>query len=239
MEDLKRLWKSMEREGEEPSFPASLAKALETSSDVTSLLKKFGDVLCSSVNFQWMEKGLDRVPTGTVLSLPGCVTRAGPATNSFRAVLFFSAVPLDNQQLEYNPDVHFSSIVWTGSVLLITWRRPGMTKEARLYLLRRLTTYIRQSNVQCAWDCHFHLEVNLQRIVRIIASNINDRSLDIYLSDQSEKEDLFEYILVHSDPSGTNQNEFECVSLPQLRTRWGKEVFMLSVYTRKVDGKVV
>eukprot|EP00977_Amphora_coffeiformis_P002476 scaffold464_cov181-Amphora_coffeaeformis.AAC.14 len=240
MEDLKRLWQSMEREGEEPSFPSCLAQALETSSDVTSLLKDFGDVLHSSADFPRVQRGLDHVLPGTVLSLPGGVTHAGPATNSFRAVLFFSAVPIDNQQLEYNPDVQFSSIVWTGSVLLTTWRRAGMTKEARLYLLRRLATYIRQANKRSAWDCHFHEEVNLQRIVRKIASNMNDQSLDTYLAEQAEKEDLFNYILVHTDPAGTkNPHEFECVSHPQLRTQWGNEIFPLSIYTRKADGKVV
>lgn len=237
VQDLRRLWESIQESHEDP-FPENLASILEKCPDFLALLNDFGDVFHPNSTFKKIKRCLDSVRVGTVLSLPGGVVHAGPATESFRAVLFFSAVPISCLApvvAEYNPDTQFSSVLLAGFTLLISWRCIGMTKEARLYLLRRLAMYVRQADVKTGWDRHFHHEAKLREVVRKIAAIANPKKLDALLKKHAELADMIFYHVQTGDFRG----DFACVSDTRLYTDWEGVPHNVVVFKRNDDEKVL
>lgn len=235
--DLRRLWEGMSGE-HEGLFPQNLAKILEGSTDFMSLIQDFGDVFHPNSTFKRIERRVDSVPVGTVLSLPGGVVHAGPATVSFRAVLFFSAVPIIDQvplTVEYNPDTQFASVLLAGFTILVSWRCLGMTTEDRLYLLRRLAVYVRDADVKKGWERHFHNEPTLRDVVKKMAATANPKKLEECLVEHAAKEDFVFYHVQTDDFMG----EFALVSDAPLYTNWDGKACLVMVFKRKADGKVL
>jgi hypothetical protein len=72
-------------------IPPSLALFLAQNAETSNLLRGFGRLLSPLV-----QTGADTempLPLGTLLSLPGEVVHAGPASDKFRAVMFFTGTP--------------------------------------------------------------------------------------------------------------------------------------------------
>jgi hypothetical protein len=91
-------------------------------------------------------------PAGTLLTLPGSVIHAGPSTEAYRAILFFSASPkkrrsstnevsVEGEVAEYHPDVQYYAPMLCGEFLSIgVWHR--LNEEDRVYLLTKLAEYV-------------------------------------------------------------------------------------------------
>ena len=77
--DLQRVFPEIVSDG--------IVEAITQHRPTSQLLQGFGNVLSPSLQEICAEP---KLPTGTVLSLPGSVVHAGPASPSFRAILFFS-----------------------------------------------------------------------------------------------------------------------------------------------------
>jgi hypothetical protein len=97
VEDLRNhYWKDM---------PEGLVQAMGKEDTVRVLLKFFGDVLLPDLPHGAIQKR--NLPTGTVLSLPGGVVHAGPSSEGFRTVLFFSGWQQGSVIEAYDPDVQY------------------------------------------------------------------------------------------------------------------------------------
>ena len=95
------------------------------------------------------------IPPGSVLSLPGSVIHAGPAASDYRSVLFFSACPIQDDNVEYNPDTQYTGIFLCGWLVILLWRLPGMGVVEREYLLEILLHYMQESSVKRHFANHF------------------------------------------------------------------------------------
>lgn len=156
------------------SIPSQLIDLLTQDLDVNNKLGFYGNVFSVVPEKNAFQKdapykchGLDSVPRGTLLSLPGGEVHAGPATaKSFRGVLFFSGLAVDTKkptrkkhdplptddeltrkkELEqgqmYDPDSQYSSVILMSAILFILWRQYEVTQESRIYLLKQLRTYV-------------------------------------------------------------------------------------------------
>lgn len=238
--DLRRVWKKEKLEQRDrATFPSNLAKMLEASPDVVDFLSDFGDVLHSNDFLKSVEKRQDGLSAGTLLSLPGGVVHAGPACSSYRVVLFFSAVPVTKTgpplSMEYNPDTQFGNVLLTGFLVQLVWRAVGITAKDRLYLLRRLATYIRQAEIRTGWERHFHDCQSLRKVVLRMTRKADYHELDDYLVKMAAQDDLVFY---HVELSGI-KGDFQCVSDSRLHTRWDGGLWQVVVYRRAADGKVL
>jgi hypothetical protein len=235
--DLERVWRTMEQNGE-AAFPDNLAQILEKSQDVATYLHDFGDVLHSSHTFRQIERFIPQVDAGSLLSLPGSVVHAAPTTKSFRAVLFFSAVPDHNLEIEYNPDNQFSNVLLSGLFLMCTWRNLKTTTEDRLYLLRRMAYYVHTAANRVGWERHFPNDSKFQNVIGAMTQeNMSSRELDSHLQKAAEVDNLVFYHVQTRDFEG----EFEAVSDGRLHTIWPTTgvTHKLFVYERKEDGFVL
>ena len=165
---------------------------------------------------------------------------AGPASNSFRAVLFFSAVPIADDKgpltLEYNPDTQFSNVLLAGFVAQLLWRTIGITYSDRLYLLRRLANYIRQADIRTGWDRHFHDHKKLRDVVEKMTSRMNQENLDAYLVTRAKEEDL---VFHHIEMVGF-RGDFQLVSDARLHTKWDDGIsWRVYVFRRARDDRAI
>jgi hypothetical protein len=105
---------------------------------VVQLLRNFGDVLV--VNATPLTK-LPRMRSGSLLSLPGSVEHAGPATNKFRAVIFFSANPAYEAVADYDPDQQYTDLLLCGHLMSLLWQQPLVGDAEREFLLTAMAHY--------------------------------------------------------------------------------------------------
>jgi hypothetical protein len=142
-------------------MPPAIVDALSDDPYATSLLCHFGRVLCPNVHIttEWGtslpknssfrdnhhnatgpddHRCIDSIllPTGTTSSLPGSVIHAGPASQGFRAILFFSGSAAEHPVGPYNPDTQYFSGTLLCDLISILWER--LTVEHRVYMLTKL-----------------------------------------------------------------------------------------------------
>lgn len=232
VQDLRELWETKNEE----EFPRNLATLIEKSDDASMLLAKFGSVLHPHAFFQRKERRYGNVPVGTVLSLPGGVVHAGPQTEAFRAVLFFTAAPADRQRVKYNPDAQFNNVVLTGLLIVVLWRTVGVSKSDRLYLLRRLATYIQEAGVWEEWEDHFRDETELYALIRKIRTLKNMQDVDKVLDKTATEDDFVFYHLQSTDLKG----DFQLVSDDYLHAEYtDMKSYPVHIYKRQEDGRVL
>ncbi|CAB9520757.1 expressed unknown protein [Seminavis robusta] len=82
-------------------MPPALMDAMRKDKDAKDLLQKFGSLLERGST---VPQQREKLATGSLLSLPGGVIHAGPASDGFRAVLFFSGWPKGSEAAPYDPD---------------------------------------------------------------------------------------------------------------------------------------
>ena len=111
-------------------MPHGLSDRIDSKTQSRQLLNHHGCLLsdCTKVN---TNKLAIKFPTGTLLSLPGGVAHAGPKSNGFRAVLFFTGTP-DGCPL-YDPDVQHCKTTLVSEFLRLSWKDMGA--EEHEYLL--------------------------------------------------------------------------------------------------------
>uniref|UniRef100_A0A7S3KY91 Uncharacterized protein n=1 Tax=Amphora coffeiformis TaxID=265554 RepID=A0A7S3KY91_9STRA len=229
--DLRKLW-----ETEGGTFPSNLAGLIEKSEDASMLLEKFGDVFHPHAFFQQKERKYGTVPVGTVLSLPGGVVHAGPQTEAFRAVLFFTAAPEDQKDVRYNPDAQFNNIVLTGLFILVLWRTIGITRPDRLFLLRRLASYIQDAGIKEEWEDHFRSEKELFALMRKIRTMKTAQGQDKILDKTATEDDFVFYHVQSADLKG----DFTLVSEDNLWVKYiDNKTYPARIYKREEDGRVL
>ena len=112
-ESLSKIWSNM---------PHGLSDKIDSNAQLRQLLNRYGSLLSDSTKVNTNKPAI-KYPTGTLLSLPGGVAHAGPKSNGFRAVLFFTGTP--DGCPPYDPDVQhckttlvsdFLAALLTGSI---------------------------------------------------------------------------------------------------------------------------
>lgn len=125
----------------------------------------------------------------------------------------------------------------------ILWSQPGIGSEERYFLLRRLVQYVEGSTVYGMWG-HF-----APGPLADFIGNVEEKT---YVQQRLSKEDYIRKMAdmpkmgSPRDPfsaEGTNKvvdlREYKLVSVPNLHTLWGKDEFLVEVWLRGSDGKVV
>lgn len=108
---LSTVWQDM---------PDGLAEKLSAGAEERCLLDSWGGLL-SSLKQVNEDTEANKLPIGTLLSLPGGVAHAGPTSTGFRAVLFFTGTPIREQP--YNINIQFSRTTLIGTLLMWSWTR--------------------------------------------------------------------------------------------------------------------
>jgi hypothetical protein len=127
--DLRTVW---------DSIPEMLAVKIRDHPDCQFLLKSYGVLLskCVKVPFVASKGGSKKgMPLGSLLSLPGGVPHAGPATTGqgVRAILFFTGAPSDSPG--YDVESQYCRTTLIGDIIMHAWF--SMTAKEREYLLTR------------------------------------------------------------------------------------------------------
>jgi hypothetical protein len=135
VDDIRRAW---------PDLPDTVAAAMANDTQASAMIRQFGNLLCPVVQ-QVESLPADQVmSTGTLLSLPGSIIHAGPASHSFRAVLFFSAWPAASAVPQYNPDTQYFASLLCSDLVSVLWRTLAGPAD-RKYLLTKLACYVNHS----------------------------------------------------------------------------------------------
>jgi len=173
--------------------PEALITSLHESQHAKQMVIQYGSV---ATPLHWLEeRGYERVPTGSVLSLPGGEVHAGPASDKARAVIFFTGClssalkeerdpttggcgnngkMVASQLLEYHPDTQYSGVAFYAQLAQILWNFPTMNIQAREYLLK-LIQYHTQSFSNVPWSCHL-VNQQLAEHVRVWEARRSPRS---------------------------------------------------------------
>jgi hypothetical protein len=114
---------------------SKIASTVAELPEAIQLLKTFGVCLSTlRADDYKVAQRPEHLPTGTVLSLPGGQLHAGPACDSFRAVLFWTAHG-DAKSL-YHPDIQYFDGLLLGELMLPIWR--FITEHDRYMFLQHL-----------------------------------------------------------------------------------------------------
>ena len=116
-ESLSKIWSNM---------PHGLSDKIDSNAQLRQLLNRYGSLLSDSTKVNTNKPAL-KYPTGTLLSLPGGVAHAGPKSNGFRAVLFFTGAP--DGCPSYDPDVQHCKTTLVSELLRLSWK--DMSAEER------------------------------------------------------------------------------------------------------------
>lgn len=138
--------------------------AFEKHSDCTSILDEFGGCLSTLQNGGYqVHTAKQNLAAGSVLSTPGSVLHAGPATNGFRAVLFYTGRPPNAEP--YNSEVQWLDGLLLGELTLQLWE--DITANDRKSLLYKLY------EVVCRYPTlyrHFNDERRVQNVLKKLAT---------------------------------------------------------------------
>ena len=113
-------------------MPHGLSDKIDSNAQLRQLLNRYGSLLSDSTKVNTNKPAI-KYPTGTLLSLPGGVAHAGPKSNGFRAVLFFTGTP--DGCPPYDPDVQHCKTTLVSELLRLSWK--DMSAEEREYLLSK------------------------------------------------------------------------------------------------------
>mmetsp|Transcript_23499 Transcript_23499/g.65370 ORF Transcript_23499/g.65370 Transcript_23499/m.65370 type:complete len:825 (+) Transcript_23499:60-2534(+) len=233
-------------------LPDSVVQAMRQSKDVKALLEGYGDALLPDEELEKARVAQNHLPAGTLLSLPGSVVHAGPKTDNFRCVLFFSAWPTDSKKAaEYDPDTQYGSVFLCGRIVQLLWRQVGMDEVGRRYMLKKLYRYIRQGGstpqkkrIKRNWAPHFIYDSLTGFIDQMEQDNSNvARDLNyIAMTAQNEKLTFFNVL---GSPDGVLRGDFIRASVENLVCLWDdggeddRGPFEVIAYVRPLDKKVL
>jgi hypothetical protein len=128
VQDLRTQWRDL---------PISLADTMQRNLKARTLIESYGLVFSELGETRNEQLSL---PVGSLVSLPGGVVHAGPSSDSFRLVVFFSASPIDTPIPEYTPDIQFFSCNFWGYLVQVLWDM--VADSDRVYLLEKLARII-------------------------------------------------------------------------------------------------
>ena len=242
-----------------PTFPEKLPTILDSSPAVQTLLQGYGNVLVPDEELVESQVSHAHLPVGTLCSLPGSVVHAGPATPGFRAVLFFSAWPMnlkDNKVQEYDPDTQYGSVFLCGRISQLLWRHVRVDYEVRRYLLYKLYRYIcqggnnnsrRQDRVVRNWYSHFPYDAWSAVVKRLEeqqqqppqAGHNNNNHEDRAFIDAAARNETLNFYNIQGSIDRTLPGDFVRASLPNLYSDWEGESYEVHIFVRPLDGKTL
>ncbi|CAB9524120.1 expressed unknown protein [Seminavis robusta] len=222
------------------AMPPALVQAMERDASVLLLLSHFGRVLLPERSVYDRMRHKEKLATGSLLSLPGSVVHAGPASTDFRAVIFFSGWPNGSEVAPYDPDVQYTSVLLMAHFVSLLWQAEGVGYPERLYLLQRLAQYTETSMVKEVYR-HF----GPGPLANFIG-NIEEQTYKKYAS----REDYIEQIARTKDmgaglgggPTEEQpfaEGDYKKRSIAGMLTLWEGEEFLVEVLQRKADGQII
>jgi len=121
------------------SMPASLAEAMRKDPHCTQLLQQFGDTLHPELREIKQTRLLKR---GSLVTLPGSVIHAGPASKQYRCLLFFSGWRKGSAVAQYNPDIQYFKPLLCADMFSLLYHK--LSVPDRLYMIERLAEMVPQ-----------------------------------------------------------------------------------------------
>lgn len=242
--DVEKLWNRWNADIDilEESMPKNLVRAFEQSLQATCLIADFGDVLYPEKEMKEVsstpnnKNNNTNIPPGSLFSLPGNVIHAGPGSNDYRAVLFFSACPSQTTTTttteQYHPDTQYTGIFLCGQFVMLLWRMDGMGLLEREFLLRMLVKYMQQSRIKRIWSHHFDETSGCRAFMEMIESETlkSEVELEAYIKKTARNADLCGFNI---------EDDFDIISHSHLYTKWDDVDCKLEVYRREADGKIL
>ena len=139
-------WREIMRNTDQ-TMSLKLIKIMEDDKKVKGLLEEYGDALLSP---KYLRENMKKkkLPTGSLLSLPGSIVHAGAASDSFRAVIFFSGWPRDARVKEYNPDTQYTGVTLMGDIIGELWDKESLREADKLFLLELMAQYVVQRGIK-------------------------------------------------------------------------------------------
>jgi len=213
-------------------IPPNIAHAIRTNPEVLRIVESFGDVMLPHQIVRRM-KGCPHLPTGTVTSIPGTVVHAGPMTDGFRAIIFYSAWPVGSSVAAYHPDTQFSGVTMVGHLLHLLWHMPYVGYQDRLFLLHIFEQYISESPVG---DLHLHFAQGpISTFVSAMETgNLPGGMIKEQYIDSAAKNTKFCEL---PNRDGWRRQLGKLISVPGLLTSFEGKLYDIAVYQRD-DGTV-
>ena len=116
-------------------IPKKLDAFLSREPYTAGMIQQFGSLLSE---LKSTSEESHQLPIGTLLSMPGNVTHAGPGSDKLRAVLFFTGTP--NEGTPYSSEIQHTRTTLIGELLLYNWvplqDEPNYAAH-RIYLLTK------------------------------------------------------------------------------------------------------
>lgn len=150
---------------------------------------------------------------------------AGPASNKFRAVMFFTAWPSGSAEAQYNPDTQYFAPLLCSDLASILWS--ALTVDDRVYLLTKLADTIKSSH--CKNLFHHLKDRNMIDFTRGLAWGKYKRGKrGEYIATFATRQEELEGLGFVDD----NGNPLEKVSVDGLVAEWEGDVQPVHVYKR-------
>jgi len=239
VDDLEQVWRRW------TGATDALFEAMRANDQVGQLLRNFGDVLV--MNATPLTK-LPSMSSGSLLSLPGSVEHAGPATNKFRAVLFFSANPEGEAVADYDPDQQYTGPLLCGHLISLLWQQPLVADTERQFLLTAMAHYMeaQEGDVEQHLVAHHFAQGPFSECVETLQKMAGIRfqgRREKYVKKMASKHDL----CPSCDPfQGADSfldvlhvGRLKQVSVDGLVTNWEGAALPVIVYFRNDDSKVI
>ena len=183
-ESIIRLWNENARNGCSGDARSKLIRMMERNDNnegldnIRDLITSYGNALilrsCLTQERRKrarVEKSFRNCPTGSLLSLPGSVLHAGPRTDGFRAILFFSLAKHDQR---YDPDEQFCNVRLCAHIIsiLLEEHKSELSSNDYRYLLHVLTRYVLDDVSQRISLFHGDMNEFLRKIERFITDKL-------------------------------------------------------------------
>lgn len=121
--DLGQVW---------PFVPDGLQEKLKNIEETRVLLLQYGGLLSPEYRLVNKDTSKNLLPIGSTITMPGGVIHCGPASVGIRAILFFTATPVNDEE-HYNPDNQYTRSTLIAEFLVHAWTT--LDVEERTYLL--------------------------------------------------------------------------------------------------------
>lgn len=202
----------------------NLVRALHSFPVCVQLLEQFGACLSTlhSTDYEQVVGERECLPVGSVMSLPGGLLHAGPASSSYRTVMFFTA-HVDEDRV-YNPDVQYFDGLLLAELMLPIW--PFLTVSDRKCFLWKLNIVIDRYKVLYR---HFESSPDFQLLLQRWAESTDPQAIIQSCVGMSQLARI---------PVGSHLSEkLTCVSAKHLRTIYDGISYAIVVY-RRPNGTV-
>lgn len=244
VDNLEELWNTnvafKEDNGEHLLMPDTIKKVFQQEEGAQQLLRYFGDTLIPEKTLVDSFIQREKIPTGTLCSLPGSIVHAGPRSSGLRSIIFFSGTPKDTSNVDpYLPDSQYNGVTLIGHLVSILWRRDTIEKDERRYLLKRLVQYIEGTNGKKEVWAQFG-DGELKDFVKSILKETYKGTKEAFILKKAKCLEMS----YGDDPFSKTDTEIDikhmkCISVENLYTMWDGVELPVMVYRMGLHKKIV